>query len=86
MMYLDSGGIMNNTTYANGYRCTLDRDGKEMVLNFIVTVPVVDENGKQEVKTTTVANVIMSRQNVEKLKDSLAEILNQFDSDKPIRK
>lgn len=86
MMYQDSGGLMNNTIYANGYRCTLDQDGKEMVINFIVTVPVVDENGKQEVKTSTVANVIMSRQNVEKLKDSLTEILNQFNNDKPVTK
>lgn len=73
---------MDKTIYSNGYQCTLDTKGNEIVINFLLTIPALDENGEMKVKTSTAVNVVMSREKVEELRDSLTEVLQRFEESK----
>ena len=52
-----------NNIYVNGYNVSIDEDGDEIVINFLLTTPQIDhENeGKLIAKTETAATVIMRR-------------------------
>ena len=70
---------MNNNIYANGYQCAMDDGKREVVINYLLTIPKV-QGDSMEAVTETVATVIMSKEMAEKLMESIQEILTKNNS------
>lgn len=65
-------------TYINGYQCSIDDKGKEVVITGLLTIPTLNsELDKMEAKTESVSSLIMSLDTATKLSESLADLIEK---------